>query len=367
MVSAEKLDRGGIIMKKSLAFSIEIILSLVIVFGLLWVAFYLQPSAEVKVIEPSPFGQRENYYGATAPSKDGRVLWAVGRKGRIIRSEDHGKNWVIQNSPITSVHLQDIDAWNNESAIIVGDNGTVLVTSDGGANWSKKELELRQFGEQLLKVHVEKSADRAWAVGAMGSVFVSDDRGDSWRMTHPEEDLSWNGLDVSSDGTVWVVGEFGRMSKSTDHGQSWEEVSVGADQSLMDVSFSDAQTGVAVGLSGTIFSTVDGGEQWQQVESGTDMHINDIAWDGEHFVAVGSGGILLASNSGGTHWTVGRLGENNSFWYTEVVPIASASLGRQYLGAGANLGISRNSQWQRFTQMSSSQPVKNASSVEGTN
>jgi photosystem II stability/assembly factor-like uncharacterized protein len=338
-------------MNRKLAFTVEILLSGGIVFSLLWVAFYVKPSATVEEIKPSPFGRRVNYLGAAAPAIDGSVLWAVGRKGRIIRSDDHGRNWEIQNSPVAVVHLQDIDTWDEQSAVVAGDLGTLLVTRDGGANWQQRKLPLREYGEQFTRVKAESDSDRAWVVGAMGSVFLSEDRGESWRMVHPEEDLSWNGVDVTSDGVVWVVGEFGRMSRSRDLGENWEEVNAGIEQSLMDINFADTRLGVAVGLGGTLVVTSDGGENWSPHDAGTGMHINDITWDGERFVAVGGGGILLTSGADGLNWNAGKLGSDNSLWYTAIVPVAAPPPGGKYLAAGANLGIWQDSDWQIFLHM----------------
>ena len=81
------------------------------------------------------------------------------------------------------------------------------------------------------------------------------------------------------------------------------------------------------------------------------MHINYIAWDGERFVAVGGGGILLTSGADGRNWNAGKLGSDNSLWYTAIVPVAAPPPGGKYLAAGANLGIWQDSDWQIFLQM----------------
>ncbi|MES9949005.1 MAG: YCF48-related protein [Candidatus Thiodiazotropha sp.] len=338
-------------MQKKLAYILETLLSASIVISLLWVAFYVHPSAAVKDIKPSPFGKRENYYGVAAPTGDGKLIWVVGRKGRIIRTDDGGNNWMIQKTPVSHVHLQDIATWDERSAIVVGDLGVVMVTSDSGASWRRKELELRQFGEQLMRVAVDESDGRAWIVGAMGSVFISDDRGETWHITHPEEDLSWNSVSISPDGTVWLVGEFGRISRSDDGGASWRQIEAGAEQSLMDITFSDSNRGIAAGLAGTLLLTEDGGETWSPIPDITTNHIYDVSWDGQRFVAVGDGGILLTSDAGGHDWHAGKLGPDNSLWYTAVVPLSNGSSDREYLAAGANLGIHHNEQWIPYTHM----------------
>ncbi len=321
----------------------EIALSAVIVLGLLWVAFYVKPGAVVDDIEPSPFGRRENYLGVVAPNPDGSVLWATGRRGRIIRSDDGGATWRIQATPVATEHLQDIAVWSQERALVVGDQGVVLTTDDGGQTWRRVEIQTREFGEQLLRAYVQPDGGRAWIVGTMGSVFVSDDQGATWRMTHEEEDLAWNGITVTPDGVVWVVGEFGRMSRSRDGGVTWEQIDSGAEQSLMAVVFADANTGVAVGLAGTLLVTTDGGDEWEQVETGIETHLFDVAWDGMRFYTVGEAGVLLTASGNPSGWNIGTLGAENSLWYMKAVPVAG-----KLIASGANIGVSVDGAWHPF-------------------
>lgn len=327
----------------------EIGISAVIVLGLLWVAFYWKPTAVVNDIEPSPFGRRENYLGVAVPKPDGSILWAVGRKGRVIRSDDAGKSWKIQTTPVANIHLQDIAAWDERSALVAGDQGVVLTTGDSGATWTRVTVPIREFGEQLIRAFVEPDRGRGWMIGTMGSVFVSDDRGSTWRMTHDEEDLAWNGITVAPDGTVWIVGEFGRISRSRDGGTTWEQIDSAADQSLMAIAFSDTQHGAAVGLAGTILVTRDGGDTWSSVDTGVETHLFDIVWDGSRFYAVGDAGVLLTSEGNPSRWQSGRLGQDNSLWYTKVVPVHG-----RLIASGANLGFSSDGVWHQFRKHAAS-------------
>lgn len=325
--------------------SLEILFSLFIVGGLLYVAFYVKPTATVPRYEPTLFGFRDNYYSVISPLADGRVLWAVGNNGKIIRSEDHGTTWLLQEAPVTS-HLQDISYWDDRTAIVAGDLSTILITDNAGRNWEKIPFETRPLGDQLLQVYVDRNSQQAWIVGTMGTVLRSADRGRTWEFAHEEEDVAWNEIVVDKRGWVWIAGEFGRLQRSKDNGVNWEEIeTTSSGSSLMSIAFSDENHGVAVGLTGSVLRTENGGDDWQQVEGVTTAHLFDINWDGKQFIAVGNNGLLAQGTPDGSEWKVRKIHPDNSGWYTSIIPVTGS-----YAIAGVNLGILKGPDWQVFQQ-----------------
>lgn len=331
-------------MNKTLENILEILASLFIVGGLLYVAFYVKPSVTVPGYTPTMFAYRDHYYSVVSPDQQHKVFWAVGNNGKIIRSDNAGDNWHIQKSG-TKRNLQSMAPWDSQSAIVVGDLATVLTTDDGGKSWSKSTIETYEYGDQLLQVYADPASGEAWLSGTMATVMKSKDRGQTWKMTHPQEDLAWNDITVAPDGSVWVVGEFGRMQRSVDDGASWQEIETPTSgSSLMAIAFSDRQHGLVVGLSGTVFSSADGGDSWTLVPDVTQAHFFDVSWDGEYFVAIGDTGVLAIFSEDGKPVHVGRIHTNNSGWYTQVTPLSADRL----LIAGSNLGLHFGKDWHVF-------------------
>jgi len=331
-------------MNKFIENTLEILLSLLIVGGLLYVAFYVKPTVTVPEYTPTLFEYRDHYYGVVSPDINNSIIWAVGNNGRVIRSDNSGKDWRIQDTG-TRHNLQSIAAWDSNSAVVVGDLATVLTTGDGGVSWTAVPIQTYEFGDQLLKVCVDPATGQAWISGTMGTVIKSSDNGKTWSMSHPQEDLAWNDVMVAPDGTVWVVGEFGRMQRSRDDGASWQEIEAPTSgSSLMAIAFSDAQHGLAAGLSGVVVYTTDGGDSWTAIENVTEAHFFDIEWDGQRFAAVGDSGILASFSAEGQIIEVGRIHPDNSLWYTEIMPLSA----QKYLIAGYNLGLHSNTDWVVF-------------------
>ncbi|WP_440997990.1 WD40/YVTN/BNR-like repeat-containing protein [Arhodomonas sp. SL1] len=328
---------------RHLIYTFEIALSALILLALFWVAFFVEPAVEVPEIQRSAIEARDDFYGIAAPRRNGRVIWAVGRYGKVIRSGDAGDSWAIQNTPVEQ-HLQAIAAWDETHALIAGDGGTVLVTEDGGKQWAQIAVETRPMGgDQLLRARVDEQG-RGWITGAMGTVLVSTDGGQSWRHTHPEEDIGFNDLALAPDGTLWLAGEFGVLRRSRDDGESWEEVPAPTDSSLMAIAFADARHGVAVGLSGTVLTTDDGGESWHAGEALAAGHFFDIAWHDGGYLAVGDGGVVARAGREGREWEVAQIAAGNFAWYTSVAPAGAG----HYIG-GDELGALGADGWRAFS------------------
>jgi photosystem II stability/assembly factor-like uncharacterized protein len=330
-------------LKRQYFVALEVSVSLMVVCGLFWIAFFLKPVAHVEKIERFPFERRDAFYGITALDSEGQSVCAVGSYGKVVRTDDGGLTWVIQDTP-TLNHLQNVVAWDRDALLAIGDKNTVLVTLDAGRNWRQVEVPVYPYGGQLLGSSIDRRSGRAWVVGNMGTVLVSDDRGENWHMVHPEEDVAWNDVFVTEGQTVWIVGEFGKVRFSRDNGQTWESAAVPTESSLNAIVFADNDHGVVVGLTGAILTTTDGGENWQLADSGIETHLYDVLWDGYAYHAVGDAGVLLTSDPQGTGWRAGKLAPNNFGWYTSMTVA-----GDVHFISGADVGVYADGKWLPFT------------------
>ena len=67
--------------------------------------------------------------------------WVVGENGVVFHSQDGGNTWVPQRSG-TDAQLNAVRFVGTELGWAVGNQGTVLATTDGGANWHEQESPL---------------------------------------------------------------------------------------------------------------------------------------------------------------------------------------------------------------------------------
>ncbi|MCK8514942.1 YCF48-related protein [Methylonatrum kenyense] len=313
-----------------------------VIAGLLFAAVFIQPQPAGESVQPPPIERRDRFYGLEV-LEQGSILWAVGSDGKIVRSDDAGENWQVQQSG-TRLNLQSIAAWDTERAVAVGNEGVVLVTEDGGETWEQVEAPRSEIFNKLVRV-IARADGEAWAVGGMSAVFRSRDYGRTWERTVDEEDISWNGIAFVDDDRAWAVGEFGMLLHSTDGGNSWTEEMLDLESSLMAVRFRDNGHGVAVGLEGIVLYTSNGGEDWARLETDFEEHLFDVTWNGSKWLAVGEDGVVVrGEDDGNSTWVADRLDPDLREWHTTIAVNGDAI----YI-SGATFGRLLGTEWQSFT------------------
>ncbi len=106
--------------------------------------------------------------------------WAVGIDGLVLHTTDGGRTWNVQHGnpePATIDELAFTDALKNpgmyavsvvgKTGMVVGDTGTLLVSSDGGQTWARRVLPERERFSWMRDVSLVAGA-RGVLVGAKG-------------------------------------------------------------------------------------------------------------------------------------------------------------------------------------------------------
>jgi photosystem II stability/assembly factor-like uncharacterized protein len=297
--------------------------------ALLYAGIFIKPASVGASVAAPVLAPRDALYGVAVPA-DG-VIWAVGRGGKIVRSDDGGRKW-LQQPAGTEATLQSIAAWDSERAVVVGNNATILLSSDGGRSWQPSAgLPGEAKGRKLIRVR--RAADgRVYAVGEFGLVLAAPRFGGAWESLGRQEDVAWNDIAIG-DRAFILVGEFGRIRRSVDGGRNWQDVPSPVKSSLLGVNFSaDGRMAVAVGLDGVVLLSTDDGRGWRAALSGVREHLFAVAATGAGWAVVGDKGLLLRAPADARTWEARRLSDNSYPWHTDVQPRAS----RLYL-AGATL------------------------------
>jgi len=310
-----------------------------IILGLLGAALFIKPKSTGKNIPLPVIEKRDRFYGIVVPEQG--VIWMAGSGGKIIRSNDGGKKWAVQSTPV-SQHLQDIAAWDGQRAVAVGNLGVVLITGNGGQGWKEVQAPKSSVANKLIRVKAFPGGT-AWSVGEMGAVLVSRDYGATWVRSTKEEDVGWNDITFIDARNGWVVGEFGRMLHTKDGGTSWEPVKGPVQASLMGVAFRDGSNGVAVGMEGVVLATADGGRSWKEAKKVTKVHLFDVTWTGDSWRAVGGKGMSLTADKAASVWTAARLSDTDMSWHTRAI----TRFGTTYI-CGGTAGILDKGNWNIF-------------------
>lgn len=257
---------------------------------------------------------RDRFYDVVTPND--QVVWAVGKNGKIVRSDDRGQTFRVQSTP-TITHFQSIAAWDDQTAVVIGNDAQTIHTSDGGSTWELVRAPMGDVAKKMFRAEIAPDG-RLWATAEFGVILYSDDRGESWNRVGGGQDVAWNDLGFPGNGRVCVVGEFGQIECSDDQGETWVPRETPLDSSLMAVAFDDLGRGLSVGVDGHVIQTQDYGDTWTVVKSPTSKHLYGIARNDDQWIVVGEKGAFLHYDPARDEWIEENLGSLGNVWYTGV-------------------------------------------------
>jgi photosystem II stability/assembly factor-like uncharacterized protein len=198
---------------------------------------------------PAPANTRLTETQMTAATLAGDRVIAVGARGVIAYSDDHGETWTQATVPV-SIDLLAVTFSSPTMGWAVGHGGVVLHSADGGQTWVK------QFDGLQARDILTSYFQRKVVEGAPDAQRYLDD-----------VKFSYSG---------------------------------GPEQALLDVLFLNDKTGYVVGSFGTFFATHDGGATWEplvdRVASSYAVHLNDIESIGGTLFIASEMGVVYRLN-----------------------------------------------------------------------
>lgn len=239
-------------------------------------------------------------------ARAGRRIVAVGEHGYAITSDDEGVTWQraagLRRTMLTRVAFAD-----DKAGWLVGHDGLIAVTADGGSSWKEQRFAPADE-EPLLGVHARDAAN-AIAVGAYGLYLETADGGATWneRALAPEgeeDDRHLNAVTAFGGSKLAIVGESGLVKVSLDNGMTWTAVMPPYEGSYFGALPIGTDGLMIYGLRGQAFVTADAGLTWTAAEGSGPVTLlgGGVAADGS-VVLVGSAGSVRISRDGGQHFS----------------------------------------------------------------
>jgi len=290
--------------------------------------------------------------------KIGNTIWAGGYVGGVAKSTDDGLTWQFVETPAytppTYKDVWDIDFIDQNRGIMVGDDGMVALTTDGGTTWNSPATAQAVIGTSRMYGAVYFPDGRIWIAGYDGKIGYSPDFGATWSLqgvgvtTVIAYDISMdeNGvgfvalnkgtpsqskiLKTTDFGATWTLqtftltgtpsmfkvrqfgdkvvlcGDYGYLGFSNDNGANWTHYvnaagTTSSDQ-LRDVAM-NGQEGYAVGRNARILKTTDGWQTYSLLTHDVSTYIESIKYrtDGS-LIQIGWQGCIGISTDNGIHW-----------------------------------------------------------------
>jgi photosystem II stability/assembly factor-like uncharacterized protein len=191
--------------------------------------------------------------------------------------------------------LLSITCWGLDTAFVVGEQGTLLRTFDGGENW--ESIETGTLG--ALRAVASGSGEVVYAAGD-GTFLVSHDSAATLTQVAGAPEQRWISLGTDQTGAVALaLAADGTVWRYQDAGGSMTQVATVAGASSVAMSRTGAVATIA-GADGQLLSSTDGGATWSAIELGSDVDLF-AAWptDAGAIVAVGAAGTVARIGADG--------------------------------------------------------------------
>ncbi|MBK6835471.1 MAG: T9SS type A sorting domain-containing protein [Bacteroidetes bacterium] len=216
-------------------------------------------------------------------------------------------------NPLVTVNLNDVHFPSDSIGYIVGDNGTILATTDGGLHWVSQI----SGTTSALKAVCFTNNTSGFACGANGTILKTSDGGTTWQ-SYPTG-LSITLFTIYNNGSFGMTGgNDGTVLKTIDSGSSWSTVATSfTATTVTSISFpiSSNTNHLWVGTANqTVGYTLNGGTSWIMAGGppGPSAAIKSIhaRSSNDVFRVVGTNVERGSSPSG--MWNVEYLGNSNA-------------------------------------------------------
>ncbi|HWA06785.1 MAG TPA: T9SS type A sorting domain-containing protein [Ignavibacteria bacterium] len=203
------------------------------------------------------------------------------------------------------------------TATLVGQDGLILRTEDGGLNWTEQTSGITNVlnSNDYVNYTDDNGEDTKLqvAVGENGVILRSFDDGTTWEVMNSGTTEHLNDVTIYSPNTILVCGNNGTLLRSADYGSTWTAVTINTTSNLNEIasigpSLTEVRiSSVVVGNGGTIFVSTDNNE-WFEIASGTTENLLTAAFMGNNVICAGDNGTILKSVDNGAIWVAATSG-----------------------------------------------------------
>lgn len=241
----------------------------------------------------------------------GTYVYVCGTGGNLWRYD--GSVWVkIRvriHADITSIVMVD-----NSFGYIIGANGIICRTTDGGLTW----VSLISTVDITLRDIYIVSRNIAFVVGDGGVCLQTLDGGRTWIRINLNTTVNLRSITIA-DGVGYIVGDEGFALKFkcdyifTASGTQFSRAFIGINSSIRSIHYINTTTGFLIDADGHLHRTIDGGITWIEVNITSNVHITSVQIYSNMMYVCGTNGYLAYSSDGGTTWTTIDLHINVNF------------------------------------------------------
>lgn len=192
------------------------------------------------------------------------IAWVTAQKGFVtlssgflLRTDNGGDSWT-ETTLLEGIYTSRVAFADQNYGVIFTLSDTFFFTSNGGNNWIKRLL---PTGTTMPNAVHFPTATSGYAVGNNGSIIKTTDGGFTWSLSIGPDGTSIHDVFFFDEFTGIIASYNNGIHKTTDGGITWFKK---AFYNALSISFPTNNVGYAAGFGSYIMKTTDGGDNWTQ-------------------------------------------------------------------------------------------------------
>ena len=209
----------------------------------------------------------------------------VGDSGTVLYSIDGGETLDDRSIPGVMNNLYDFDfldyGGDDLQVVVCGEDGIMYKSTNSGSGWTW--LPVNAITSNNLTSIITITTDYIIAVGDNGTIVRTSNGGQTWENKSVAVNIQFNkifdGIEINAFGYAWAVADEGKIFATTDYGNSWFPQQSGVIENLNDVAFRNQNEGTIIGDNCAIRRTTNSGITWfedSKLDSLCQMNGGDI-------------------------------------------------------------------------------------------
>lgn len=286
-----------------------------------------QDKQDWKFIHPLP--QSNNL--RKVQSLDALTWFTAGANGTYMKTTNAGVNWYFHhqagkfNSAKATTFVYDMWFFNSNTGIVVGDQGYIGRTTNGGVTFDSVGAGLIPSNSRCWSVWFANANTGFIGAGSQtafnSNILKTTNGGINWTSVYSSTSNYIYNLAGYDENNVMGSWSNGTLIRTTNGGLNWTETPNALAPFTYNISFLNSTTGFATGGSGLIRRTTNGGTNWDSIVSPQSnwsfYQIKPVS--STEIYAVGDPGFLYKTTDLGNSWislTISVPDINTYIWYS---------------------------------------------------